>query len=334
MEKTYKYNPKPKFEERMNLLLTDKEDQEAYWKIVHTRPRSSFRCNTLKIQPDKLKKQLEELHNWTIDQPYSSAPEIMIVTSDLAPGELGKAREHLLGYYYIQEIASMMPMLALKPSENDSLFDCCASPGSKTTQAASMMENKGIIIANDNNVGRMMILASNLEKCGVSNTIITRKDASQLCKSLDRQNIAFDKILADVPCSGEGTLRGTPKTFVIWNPKMVQKFSRRQKALACKALETLKEDREMIYSTCTHAPEENELVIQYLIDTYDIELMPVNIPLKTRPGIQEWEGKTFSPEITKCARVYPQDNNTEGFFICKIKKLSNKKKEQDEENIE
>jgi NOL1/NOP2/sun family putative RNA methylase len=221
----------------------------------------------------------------------------------------------------------MMPILALKPTENDSFIDVCASPGSKTTQAAAMMKNKGNIIANDNNLGRIAILASNLEKCGVSNTIITRRDGVQICKRLKKINFNADKILVDAPCSGEGTLRSSPRTFITWNITSVENLARQQKALAASALELLKAGGEMIYSTCTHAPEENEAIIQFLLDNHDIKIEEINLPLKTREGIAEWKGRKFSPEIRKAARIYPQDNNTEGFFLCKIRKISDKRKE-------
>ena len=321
--KTYKYNPKPLFEERMNSLLKDKADREEYWKIVHTEPVNSIRCNTLKISPEELKIKLEK-RGWKINQLFKEYEEIIIIENSLGPGELGRAEEHLLGYYYVQEISSMLPMLTLKPTEKDSFLDLCSSPGSKTTQAAAMMNNKGILIANDNSLSRIIILGSNLEKCGVSNCIVTRKDGLHLCKKFKQANFYFDKILVDVPCSGEGTLRSSPETFIMWNEKMVEKFSRTQKALASAALQILKIGGEMLYSTCTHAPEENEEVIQYLLDNFNIEILPIELPLKTRGGITEWQGKKFNEKIKNCVRIYPQDNNTEGFFLCKIKKLGEK----------
>lgn len=331
MEQKYKYNPKPEFEARMNELLklsgSSEEDRKAYWEIVHKEPVNSIRCNTLKIQPGELKKRLEE-KGWKINQPFETAfPEIMIIENNLLPGELGRSREHMLGYYYVQEISSMMPLLALKPGEEDNFLDLCASPGSKTTQAAAMMENKGSIIANDNNLGRIVILASNLEKCGVSNAIITKRDGVQLPKKI-KDIIKFDKILVDAPCTGEGTLRSSPKTFITWNIKSVENLSRQQKALASSALEALREEGEMIYSTCTHAPEENEEVVQYLLDNYDIQIEEIKLPIKTRPGVIGWKGKNYSQELKKAARIYPQDNNTEGFFLCKIRKISGKIKNQ------
>jgi len=322
-EKQYKFNPKPAFIERMNTLLQDEKDRQTYWEIVHKEPNNSIRCNTLKISPEKLKKRLEK-RGWKIKQPYKEYPEIMIIESDLGPGELGKAEEHLLGYFYVQEISSMLPLLALKPTEEDIFLDLCASPGSKTTQAGAMMNNKGSIIANDSKLPRLIILASNLEKCGVSNTVITQNDGIDLCRRYGQENIFFDKILVDAPCSGEGTLRSSPETFVMWNEKMTGKFSRIQKHLAENAIGCLKIGGELLYSTCTHAPEENESIIQHLLDNFDISIEEISLPLKARQGITEWQGRKFSEEIKKCVRIYPQDNDTEGFFLCKIKKLSDK----------
>jgi len=333
--KPHKFQPKTEFESRMNSLLENLDDQKAYWQIIHKEPLDYIRCNTIKISPEELRIKLEK-KGWKIKIPFKSYPEIMIIENSLLPGELGRSKEHLLGYYYVQEISSMLPILALNLNEHNSFLDLCASPGSKTTQAAALMKNKGNIIANEPNLGRMVILASNLEKCGVSNTIITRREGANLCKKLKKLDFQVDKILVDAPCSGEGTIRSSPKTLIMWNQKMINFFAGTQKSLASAALDLLQEEGEMIYSTCTHAPEENEEIIQFLLENYDIKIEEPILPkeLKIRQGILEWNGKKFSDEMKKCARLYPQDNDTEGFFLCKIKKLSNKKKDKEasEEN--
>jgi 16S rRNA C967 or C1407 C5-methylase (RsmB/RsmF family) len=119
----------------------------------------------------------------------------------------------------------------------------------------------------------------------------------------------------------------------MWNIKTVENLSSQQKVIACSALELLKEGGEMIYSTCTHSPEENEEVVDFLLKKYDIEILDTRsiLPLKTREGIVEWKGKKFSNELKKCARIYPQDNDTEGFFLCKIRKISDNSKDKVQE---
>jgi len=146
------YKMKPLFEERMRKLLKDDKDFEAFDKIVHVRSRKFIRCNTLKIDPDVLFARLNK--RWNVERPFKDYCEIMLVVSkkngeSLGPGELGNSIEHLLGYFYVQEISSMMSVFALNPEPGDLVLDLCASPGSKTTQMAAKMENFGTIIAND-----------------------------------------------------------------------------------------------------------------------------------------------------------------------------------------
>lgn len=318
------YPIKPEFEKRLKQIFNNENDYNEFEKIIRTESPDSIRCNTLKISPEKLKARLEK-KGWQIDQPFLEFPEIMILKNRVFGGELGKSKEHLLGYYYVQDISSMLPMMALKPQPGDFLLDLCSSPGSKTTQAASMMENQGTIIANDNNMGRIKILASNLERCGVTNTIITKMDGAFISqKFLKKTKFRFDKILVDAPCSGEGTLRKSPKTLLMWNEKFIKNLAGIQKKLVAEAIKILKTGGEMIYSTCTHSPEENELILDFLINQFDIQVQEINLPLKLRSGICEWNGKTLDKEVCKSRRLYPQDNNTEGFFLCKIKKLSEK----------
>ncbi|MBU0894465.1 MAG: RsmB/NOP family class I SAM-dependent RNA methyltransferase [Nanoarchaeota archaeon] len=333
----------------MQKLLSEKSDFQSYLDILKIPPVRSIRCNTLKLTPQDLKTRLEN-KTWKIKQPWKNHPEIMVVegkiidqnqidketinrkrrdnknvvignVENLQPGELGKALEHLLGYYYIQELASMLPIITLNSESGGFILDLCSAPGSKTTQAAAEIKNTRTIIANEVSLGRIKILASNLERCGVTNTIITKKEGTALCKRLKKQNFQFDTILVDAPCSGEGTLRSSPKTYLMWNIKTIKNLPKIQKNLVTSALEILKPNGTLIYSTCTHAPEENEGVINEILkENKNLKLEKIKLPIKPRPGITNWEDKKYSKEITKCARIYPQDNNTEGFFIAKLKK--------------
>ncbi|MFW5846734.1 MAG: NOL1/NOP2/sun family putative RNA methylase [Nanoarchaeota archaeon] len=324
-------NLKPEFLERLKILLPEKKDFENYINILSKQPVKSIRCNTLKISPNKLKEKLENNYNWKIKQPWKNYPEIMIIESELSPGELGRSLEHLLGYYYVQELASTLPVISLNldSEKQELILDLAAAPGSKTTQIASEMENSGTIIANEVSLGRLKILASNLERCGVTNTIITRKDGPAFCKRILKYNpeIKFDKILIDAPCSGEGTLRSSQQTYRMWNPKTIKQLSKLQKIMLSNALNILKEKGEIIYSTCTHAPEENEEIINSILENEDfkgkIKIEKLNLPkeLFIRQGITKWKDKTYSEEIKKTARIYPHDNDTEGFFIAKLKKI-------------
>lgn len=240
----------------------------------------------------------------------------------LAPGELGRALEHILGYYYIQEISSMLPVLVLDPKPGEKVLDLCASPGSKTTQIAARMNNQGLIIANEVKLDRVKILSANLERCGVMNVILTRRDGIALCNKFEKEKIFFDKILVDAPCSGEGTIRSSPKTFEMWNIKTVEYLSKLQKALISSAIKILKPNGTLIYSTCTHSPEEDEEIIDFALRNFkDIKIEKIELPVKMRKGITKWKEKEYIEDVKLSCRIYPQDNNTEGFFLAKIRRL-------------
>ncbi len=316
VRKEYKYTMKPLFEQRMRSLLPEERDFAAFEKIVHTQPKNFIRCNTLKISPAVLFERLNK--RWSVVQPFQSYPEIMLINNALLPGELGNALEHLLGYYYVQEVSSMMPSLALNPKPNEKILDLCAAPGSKTSQIAARMQNTGTLIANDFKLDRIKILAATLERSGVSNAVITRNDAITVCSRLAKRNFKFDKILLDAPCSGEGTLRSSPKTFLMWNPKMIDNLARMQKKLLAFALKILKEGGTLVYSTCTHAPEENEGVINFALKNFPVRIESLSLPLNCRSGITSWEGEEYNPDVKKTCRIYPHDNDSEGFFVSKL----------------
>ena len=314
--KTYK--PKPLFIERMKLILG--KDSKNYFKKIQIEPLKSIRVNTLKISVKDLRKNLEN-KNWKINQPFKDFPEIMIIKSELQPGELGRSLEHLLGDYYIQEISSTLPVMVLNPKPNEVILDLCSAPGSKTTQIAARMENTGTIIANDLKLGRIKILASNLERCGVTNTIITKSPGDVLCRKLKNENFEINKILIDAPCSGEGTIRTSPKTVQAWNLKRIYSLSRIQKNLLTNAIEILDEG-EIVYSTCTHAPEENEEVLDFILRKFKnvkIEKLSLPMEIKFRKGITKWQEKEYLEEIKYSCRIYPHLSNSEGFFIAKLK---------------
>lgn len=310
---------KTRFEERMQDLLG--KDYDAYRAALETDPSTFIRCNTLKMQPAVLKKRLEN-RGWTISQPYPRHPEIMAITSALGPGELGRALEHMLGYYYIQDLASMQSAIALMPEAGDLVFDLCAAPGSKTTQLAMMMGNKGTLIGNDVKRDRLAVLSANCQRCGVSNAILTHADGIALCKRFKQHGYTFDKILIDAPCSGEGTIRAAPNQAREWNESMLKGFSRLQKKLVAVAIPLLVDDGILVYSTCTHAPEEDEAVVDFAVKNFAVSVEPIKLPITTRPGITSWGKETFDSSVQNACRIYPQDNNSEGFFVARLRKVN------------
>jgi NOL1/NOP2/sun family putative RNA methylase len=308
---------KPKFQEYIKKIIPESEMQE-FLKFCEKPTRKIIRCNTLKISPEKLKKRLEK-KGWKISQ-VKNFPEAMIIESELQPGELGKSIEHQTGLYYIQELSSMMSPLALSPGKEDFVLDLCAAPGSKTTQMSMLMENFGLIIANDVKIDRLRALVTNLERQGCMNVITTRMDGVQFCERAKQKNLSFSKILLDAPCSGQGVIRTDNKVWNMFNENMIKGLSGMQKKLLASCLSILKQNGILVYSTCTFSPEENEEVIQFALDNFPVELEEFELPLKTREGLKTWKNKVFFQDINKCKRIYPQDNDTEGFFVAKLRK--------------
>ena len=283
--------------------LTDIEEFKEYCSMDL---RKSIRVNTLKISvKDFLKRtklNLEKI-KWC-DEGFFVKERVT----------LGNLNDHFLGHLYVQEAASMLPPLALDIKEK--ILDMCAAPGSKTGQIASMMKNKGLIIANDYDYKRLKALTLNLQRLGVMNTVITNMKGYFI-----KEN--FDSILLDAPCSGTGTIRKSPGTVRIYNPNMIRKLCADQKGLINNAFKILNKGGSLVYSTCSLEPEENEGVIDFLLNRYDdakIEKIKFK-GLKTSSAILDFEGKKYNEEIKKSVRIWPQDNDTEGFFVCKIRKM-------------
>ena len=298
------YKFKEKFLEKYSKLT----NINRFCEYCLKRLNKSIRVNTLKISVKELKEKLNEYElkqiPWCKEGFWIKGPRT----------DLGNLLEHSLGYFYVQEAASMIPPVVLQPKEHDLVLDLASAPGSKTTQIASMMNNKGIIIANDIKYDRLKALSVNLQRSGILNTIITLKS------NYSFKEMNFDKILLDAPCSGTGAIRKSLLTLKIWNNNMINKLANDQKRLILNAFDSLNENGVLVYSTCSVDPEENEAVIDFLLKNRDAKLEDINLDIKKSPVILNYENEHYNNEIKKCLRIWPQDNDTEGFFVAKIKK--------------
>lgn len=317
--KRFPNSPEIEFKEKFVERYSSLTDWEEFKACSLSFLRRSIRVNTLKISVEELKRRLED--NWNLVQVPWCKEGFWIEhkgVGDEHRRDIGNLKEHALGYFYTQEAASMIPPLVLEPKENELILDIAASPGSKTSQIAACMKNTGILIANDYTTTRMKPLTINLQRCGITNTIITKMMGQWFYKT----EIDFDRILVDAPCSGTGTIRKSLKTLRIWNPNMVKRLAGTQRNLLDTAFSRLKKNGTIVYSTCSLEPEEDEGVVSFLLDKYEnASLEEINLEgLKRSDPITEFNGQTYNENVKKCLRIWPQDNDTEGFFVAKIRK--------------
>jgi NOL1/NOP2/sun family putative RNA methylase len=270
------------------------------------------RVNDIKATPDRVRTAFEEA-----DIEFESVEwhdGLFRLGQHESPGN---SWPFVHGWVYGQEEVSAVPALALDPQPGERVFDCCAAPGSKTTQLAARMDDRGLLVGNDNNLGRLSALRSNAERCGVTNLVVTRQDARNFSLKPFSGEL-FDRALVDVPCSCEGTVRKNPDAVESWSLDHVEGIAGVQKGILGRSIETTRPGGTVVYSTCTFAPEENEAVLQHAIENHDCRLVEFDLPLRSVSGITEWEGETYDESMRRAKRIYPHHNDTGGFFCAKL----------------
>lgn len=302
---------KEAFLERYKLLLGDKFDN--YIKYSSSYIKKAIRVNTLKASVEKIKEELSP--RWDLKPVPWCKEGFWITFKDGKRFDIGNLPQHQLGYIYVQDPASMIPPVVLDPKPGELVLDLCAAPGSKTSQLASYMENEGMLFANDVQGNRLKPLGLNMQRMGVTNCVITLNGNKKFAQGV------FDKVLVDAPCSGTGTIRKSLKAALMWSPGLVKKMHYTQKYLIDLAYGLLKEGGTLVYSTCTQEPEENEAVVSFLLAKYpEADLLDINLDINSSNPILEFDGVKYDSRVKKCLRIYPQDNDTEGFFVAKITK--------------
>ena len=220
---------------------------------------------------------------------------------------LGKSPYFSCGLYYIQEPSAMLVSHFLDIEKDDFVLDMCAAPGGKTCAVASRLGPQGLMIANDFVALRAKILSENIERFGLTNTMVTNCDPVVFAKQLPS---FFDKIILDAPCSGEGMFRKSDAAIDTWSPEKIQECAYIQKNLIDAAMTLLKPGGKLIYSTCTYNTVENEDQIHYILDHYNCTLLPLEKSHGMQPG----------KDMPEVVRLYPHLYRGEGHFIALIQK--------------
>lgn len=279
---------------------TTKKILEGYNK----KRKTTFRVNTLKANVQEVEEILKEKE---IEyQKVKWYKEAFIINN---AKEIEELEIYKNGKIYMQSLSSMLPPIVLEPKEKEDILDMASAPGGKTTQLATLTNNKANITACEMNKIRAEKLKYNIEKQGATSVYVMEVDSRRLS-----DYFSFDQVLLDSPCSGSGTINSEDINLQkYFTEKLINKCKKTQFELLTKAIKVLKPGKEMVYSTCSILAEENEEILQKILDKFNCKIIPI-----TFEGIEEIPKLPTNIEGTLC--VLPNELY-EGFFVAKIKKI-------------
>ena len=287
------------YEERMKALLG--EEYREYEKSLEEPCHLGLRVNTRKWSADRFLETglfVDERVPWTSNGFY------------LKPGEKpAKHPYYFAGLYYLQEPSAMAPAATLPVEPGDRVLDLCAAPGGKSTELAARLKGQGFLVANDLSRSRAKALLKNLELFGIENMAVVSEEPGKLS---ERFPGAFDKILVDAPCSGEGMFRREPSMTESWKKKGPADYAPIQRGILKAAVKLLKPGGMLLYSTCTFSLEEDEENVRWLLEEEpSMELSPIEKKGGMEPGLLG---------LTECARLWPHKLRGEGHFLALFRK--------------
>ena len=286
------------FDARMKSLLKDEYDD--FKKALLEKPVKGLYLNRNKKNVERVLEEQYIEHHPIVENGY-------LYDENYHPG---RSAYFLAGLYYIQEPSAMLVADALPIEPDDFVLDMCAAPGGKSCEIASRLTGEGVLIANDIEASRARILSENIERFGLDNTIVTNVDPMRFTKQFQD---AFDKIVLDAPCSGEGMFRKLEQAVDTWSEDKVLECAHIQKNLLKGAYDMLKQGGMVIYSTCTYSYEENEAMVHYAVDELGFELLPLSKSHGLCPGV----------DLDEVVRCYPHHYRGEGHFIALLRKPGN-----------
>lgn len=282
-------------------------EQTARILAGYAAPRSvTFRVNSVKASVSAVLQQIQQAGIAVMPVVWSDVAFCCAV--GVQEAQLEALPCYAAGEIYLQSLSSMLPPVILQPQPKQEILDMTAAPGGKTTQMAAMTQNQANIMACELHAMRAEKLKYNVEKQGAKRVNVMVTDARRLSPYF-----SFDRILLDAPCSGSGTLSlQTGAGLSHFSPALVQKAVKAQRALLKKACTLLKKGQEMVYSTCSILPEENETQVQAVLDSGQMELLPIVFDgMETLPLLPSRLAGTLC--------VCP-DEQYEGFFVAKLRK--------------
>lgn len=291
------------------------DEWDAFAAALHEPLPTCIWTNTLRTTSDALYTRLiaEGLHPERLAW-YNDA--FRLASSDRP----GSTFAYTQGLFHIQEEVALLPPLILAPPPDAYGLDLCAAPGNKTAQLAVLMGNTGRLIANDRSAHRLRVLATTIRRLGLTNTVGVSCDAT----AYPTAEPYFDFVMADVPCSCEGTSRKHPSVIADASPEQSHRLARTQVAVLERAVQVCKPGGRIVYATCTYAPEENEGVVHTVLQrmsTAVLRIVPWEMPeFVTASGLTSWNETTFHDDLRHTRRIWPHHNDTGGFYIALLEK--------------
>jgi NOL1/NOP2/sun family putative RNA methylase len=314
----------PLFLERMSRFLGD--EYPAFAESLEHDPVHGLRVNTLKLSAE----QFQKISPFKLGEKVAWCDSAFNITSSPLPPENGKIQRepgkhpyHQAGLYYLQDPSAMSAAQLLDPQPGERVLDLAAAPGGKTTQIASLLQGKGLLVANEIKTKRLNHLVVNIERWGATNVVVTNESPERIS---DHFGAYFDRVLVDAPCSGEGMFRKDMGARLDWSEEMVTGCAVRQTNILRVAAHLVRPGGHLLYSTCTFAPEEDEAVMALFLQEHS------DFEVETLPQIQgfmsgkpEWMGeKTRDDERSKklsgAVRLFPHRLIGEGHFACLLQR--------------
>ena len=275
----------------------------------------TIRVNTLKINRRELTNLLmaRGMHLQVMERWNSVG--LQIFESKVS---VGATLEYLAGYYMVQSAVSFLPVISLDPQKHDKVLDLAAAPGGKTSHICQILDNSGIVFANDLSADRCKALYANLQRLGCTRSIITSMDGRKYSKMYPS---FFDRVLLDAPCSGSGIVSRDKSVKLSKSQEDIDLCVRVQKQLILAAIDSCKVGGYIVYSTCSILVDENECVIEYALKKRGIRIVETNLPFG-RPGFHKFRQLRMNNDLSMARRFYPHLHNLDGFFVCKLAKTS------------
>jgi NOL1/NOP2/sun family putative RNA methylase len=280
------------------------------WEFEDAEPKQAIRINVSNAKGKNLVERLRAL-GVQLERVSFLETGYWVNSSKVS---VGATAEYLLGLYSIQEAAAQIPATLFTELKGKTVLDACAAPGGKTVQLADLMGNTGAVVALDVQKRRLAALANHLERCHVSNTVAYHLDARQA----SQLNLKFDRILLDAPCSGN--FAADKAWFRHRTLQDVERNAQLQREIITEAATCLSEDGELVYSTCSLEPEENEVNIDWAAKHLNLQIEEISC--HGQEGLTRVFGKQLDASVSRCRRIWPAE--TQGFFVCKLKKRVSK----------